>query len=58
MHTPNSSFNLSEPRRDDVEARVWAEYLERPGLRGAYDCQLARGAAGWEVVECDRRLPR
>jgi hypothetical protein len=40
------------------EARVWAEYLERPGLRGAYDCQLARGAAGWEVVECDRRLPR
>ena len=40
------------------QARVWAEYLERPGLRGAYDCELARGAAGWEVVECDRRLPR
>jgi hypothetical protein len=39
-------------------ARVRAEYLERPGLRGAYDCQLARGPAGWEVVECDRRLPR
>ena len=39
-------------------ARIWAEYLERPGLRGAYDCQLARGEAGWEVVECDRRLPR
>ena len=39
-------------------ARVWAEYLERPGLRGAYNCQLARSAAGWEVVECDRRLPR
>jgi hypothetical protein len=39
-------------------ARVWAEYLERPGLRGAYDCQLARGAEGWDVVECDRRLPR
>ena len=39
-------------------ARVWAEYLERPGLRGAYDCQLQRGAVGWVVVECDRRLPR
>ena len=39
-------------------ATVWAEYLERPGLRGAYECQLARGAAGWEVVECDRTLPR
>jgi hypothetical protein len=25
MHTPNSSFNLSEPPRDDVEARVWAD---------------------------------
>ncbi|HET6361068.1 MAG TPA: hypothetical protein VFH11_03325 [Gemmatimonadota bacterium] len=40
------------------QARVWAEYLERPGLRGAYDCRLARGAPGWDVVECDRRLPR
>lgn len=40
------------------QGRVWAEYLERPGLRGAYDCQLGRGAAGWEVADCDRRLPR
>lgn len=49
--------DLPEWNGDD-RARVWAEYLERPGLRGAYDCQLARGAAGWEVVECERRLPR
>jgi hypothetical protein len=40
------------------EARVWSEYLERPGLRGGYDCRLTRGGSGWQVAECDRRLPR
>jgi hypothetical protein len=39
-------------------ATVWAEYLERPGLRGGYECDLDRGAAGWQVVACDRGLPR
>ena len=40
------------------EAQVWMEYLERPGLRGGYDCRLTRTATGWQVARCDRRLPR
>jgi hypothetical protein len=40
------------------EAQVWMEYLERPGLRGGYDCRLTRTAMGWQVARCDRRLPR
>lgn len=40
------------------EAQVWMEYLERPGLRGGYDCRLTRTATGWQVAHCDRRLPR
>lgn len=56
---PALALFVDLPEWEDTDgARVWAEYLERPGLRGAYDCQLARGAAGWEVAECDRRLPR
>ena len=40
------------------EAQVWMEYLERPGLRGGYDCRLTRTATSWQVARCDRRLPR
>ena len=40
------------------EARVWVEYLERPGLGRGYDCMLSRGASGWEVTDCDRGFPR
>jgi hypothetical protein len=40
------------------EARIWAEYLERPGLGRGYDCVLTRGASGWEVTDCSRGFPR
>lgn len=40
------------------EARVWAEYLERPGLGTAYDCRLARRDEGWEVSGCRSGFPR
>jgi hypothetical protein len=40
------------------EARVWAEYLERPGLGQGYDCVLNRGPSGWEVTDCSRGFPR
>jgi hypothetical protein len=40
------------------EARVWAEYLERPGLGQGYDCVLTRGPSGWEVTDCSRGFPR
>ncbi|MGH7566909.1 MAG: hypothetical protein ACREK2_08780 [Gemmatimonadota bacterium] len=40
------------------EARVWVEYLERPGLGRGYDCVLSRVASGWQVTDCDRGFPR
>jgi hypothetical protein len=40
------------------EARVWAEYLERPGLGRGYDCRLTKGPSGWEVTDCSRGFPR
>lgn len=39
-------------------ARVWAEYLERPGHGRGYDCRLVREAEGWRVAECSRGFPR
>jgi hypothetical protein len=39
-------------------ARVWAEYLERPGHGRGYDCRLVRDAEGWRVAECSRGFPR
>jgi hypothetical protein len=39
-------------------ARVWAEYLERPGQGRGYDCRLVRDAEGWRVAECSRGFPR
>lgn len=56
---PALALFVEQPEwRGTDEARVWSEYLERPGLRGAYDCRLTRTPAGWQVAECDRRLPR
>ncbi|HEY7472997.1 MAG TPA: hypothetical protein VIE68_11685 [Gemmatimonadota bacterium] len=56
---PALALFVDQPEFDGPDAaRVWAEYLERPGLRGAYDCRLSRGASGWQVLDCDRRLPR
>lgn len=56
---PALALFVDLPEWDGADrARVWAEYLERPGLRGAYECRLAREAAGWQVGSCDRRLPR
>jgi hypothetical protein len=39
-------------------ARVWAEYLERPGHGRGYDCRLVREAEGWRVADCSRGFPR
>lgn len=49
--------NLPEYEGPD-EARIWAEYLERPGLGTGYDCELARGPEGWEVTGCRSGFPR
>lgn len=56
---PALALFVDLPEYDGTDqARVWTEYLERPGLRGAYECRLTRGPAGWQVQECDRGLPR
>jgi hypothetical protein len=56
---PALALFVDRPEFDGPDAaRVWAEYLERPGLRGAYDCRLTRVAGAWQVRDCDRRLPR
>jgi hypothetical protein len=39
-------------------ARVWAEYLERPGHGRGYDCRLVREPEGWRVADCSRGFPR
>jgi len=40
------------------EARIWAEYLERPGHGTGYDCELVRGPEGWRVADCRSGFPR
>jgi hypothetical protein len=56
---PALALFVDLPEYDGPDAaRVWAEYLERPGLGGGYDCRLTRRAEGWQVADCDRRLPR
>ena len=39
-------------------ARVWAEYLERPGHGRGYDCRLIQDADAWRVAECSAGFPR
>lgn len=56
---PALALFVDMPEFDGPDAaRVWAEYLERPGLAGGYDCRMTRSPEGWQVAACDRRLPR
>ena len=49
--------DLPEYESDDA-ARVWAEYLERPGIGRGYECRLVRDAETWRVADCSRGFPR
>ena len=56
---PALALFVDLPEYDGTDqARVWTEYLERSGIRGAYECRLTRGPEGWRVQECDRGFPR
>ena len=56
---PALALFVDLPEYDGTDqARVWTEYLERPGIRGAYECRLTRGPEGRRVQECDRGFPR
>ena len=49
--------DLPEYEGDDA-ARVWAEYLERPGMGRGYECRVVREADTWRVDDCSRGFPR
>jgi len=40
------------------EARLWGEYVERPGHGTGYDCELAKAPSGWQVTDCRSGFPR
>ena len=57
--SPALAVFVDLPEWDGADAaRVWAEYLERPGMGRAYDCRLERAETGWQVSDCDRSFPR
>lgn len=56
---PALALFVDLPEFDDADvARVWAEYVERPGHGRGYDCRLVRDAEGWRVADCSRGFPR
>ena len=57
--SPALALFVDLPEWDGTDtARVWAEYLERPGHGRGYDCLLIRDGEGWRVAECSRGFPR
>ena len=57
--SPALALFVDLPEWDGTDtARVWAEYLERPGQGRGYDCRLVRDAEWWRVAECSRGFPR
>lgn len=57
--SPALALFVDPPEYDGEDAaRVWAEYVERPGMGRAYDCRLENAETGWQVSDCDRSFPR